>query len=305
MENDMKDLYIECSNGIDENSLLSALYEISGAGEEFLERLNAIGFKNISVKAEKDSVSGIGMTRFRVDVEEEESIPIEDLFPVDGLYAFEAGYAEYVKQVEMQNARRNTPARGYGVRNFGADEEEPEEAVSDMQAEAYYDTPGQVFQIINSFDISDDAKVKIKEIYDSVFTARAELADVHYSKVRLSEEGELKAILYTSAIAMLLEMMNAGRIVASEVNIGSGSVTDDEQHCPVPNPVTAELLKNTPVFSDTSNENMTSIMAAAILKYYCSEFTAEKHITYTDVGYGVYENEGGKRYTRVFCGNME
>lgn len=301
----MNDLYIECINGLDENSLLSALYEASGAGEEFLEKLNTMGFDNINVSAVRNKNQGIMMTRFEVTVKEEELPAIEDLFPEDGLYAFEAGYAEYVKQVELQNAM-SQQARRYGARNLKPDGfDAPAEEEVKIEAAANYDTPGQVFQIINSLDVSDEVKEKVKEIYDSVASARADLGDVHYSKVKYEEEGELKSIIYTVAIALLIEMIGPDRIVSSYVNRGSGSVMENDDIHLVPKPVTAHMLKDIPTVSDSTDENMISTMAAAVLKHYCDSFSMENSMVFDRIGYGLYENEKGTRYSRVFLGSID
>ncbi|MGO5359555.1 nickel insertion protein [Anaerofustis sp. LCP19S3_F7] len=100
----MKQIYVNCSNGADCESIISALYDLYDNKTEFLNVINnlEIGDINISFKDRKinnrvfKSVSN-DYINYNKGKEIDNNILEEDI-PLDSLYAYEVGYDDYLKE---------------------------------------------------------------------------------------------------------------------------------------------------------------------------------------------------------------
>ena len=100
----MKQIYVNCSNGADCESIISALYDLYDNKTEFLNVINnlEIGDINISFKDRKinnrvfKSVNN-DYINYNKEKEIDNNILEEDI-PLDSLYAYEVGYDDYLKE---------------------------------------------------------------------------------------------------------------------------------------------------------------------------------------------------------------
>ena len=82
------------------------------------------------------------------------------------------------------------------------------------------------------------------------------------------------------------EALNVGRILASPLNVGSGTVECAHGVMPVPAPATMELLKGIPVYSGEVQKELVTPTGAAIVKVLAAEFGQRPLMTSEKIGYG-------------------
>jgi uncharacterized protein (TIGR00299 family) protein len=143
-----------------------------------------------------------------------------------------------------------------------------------------------VNKIINKLKISKGVKDAALAVYQSIAQAEGKAHNCEVSQIHFHEVGELDAISDIVGTCMLIEELNAGKIIASPVNVGGGFVKCAHGVLPVPAPAAAELLKGVPVYSGEIKEELCTPTGAALLKYFVNEFSDMPQMKIDKIGYG-------------------
>ena len=128
-----------------------------------------------------------------------------------------------------------------------------------------------VNKIINKLKISKTVKDNALAVYQSIAQAESKAHNCKVSQIHFHETGQLDAIADIVGVCMLIEELNADKIIASPVNVGGGFVKCAHGVLPVPAPAAAQLLKGVPIYSDEIKEELCTPTGAALLKYFADE----------------------------------
>jgi uncharacterized protein (TIGR00299 family) protein len=150
--------------------------------------------------------------------------------------------------------------------------------------------------LIDHLKITSAAKKNAQEVYKLLADAESHVHGVPIDKIHFHEIGELDAVADIVGVCMLIEELAPDLILASPVNVGSGSVRCAHGILPVPAPAAAHLLQNIPIYSDAEGELCTPT-GAALLKHFVKEFCKMPAITIEKLGYGM----GKKDYEKANC----
>jgi uncharacterized protein (TIGR00299 family) protein len=126
--------------------------------------------------------------------------------------------------------------------------------------------------IIESSSLSPAITQKSIAIFERLANAEAAVHGTTPEKVHFHEVGAVDAIVDITGAVIGLELLGVTRIIASPVNLGSGSVPTSHGKLPVPSPAAAELLKGIPVYSSAVSFELTTPTGAAILSTLGSAF---------------------------------
>jgi uncharacterized protein (TIGR00299 family) protein len=88
-----------------------------------------------------------------------------------------------------------------------------------------------------------------------------------------------------------MEWLEATRIVASPVNVGSGSVRCAHGVFPVPAPATARLLTGVPIYSGAVQTELTTPTGALLVTAYAQSFGPLPQLRVSSIGYGAGDND--------------
>jgi len=105
-------------------------------------------------------------------------------------------------------------------------------------------------------------------------------------KVHLHEVGALDSIVDIVSTVHALELIGARRIVASPLNVGSGTIRSSHGLFPVPAPATAKLLEGVPIYSGTQRAEMVTPTGALLITAYATEFGGIPPMRIAKIGYG-------------------
>jgi uncharacterized protein (TIGR00299 family) protein len=105
-------------------------------------------------------------------------------------------------------------------------------------------------------------------------------------KVHLHEVGALDSIVDIVSAVHALELIGAERIVASPINVGSGSVRSSHGLYPVPAPATIRLLEGAPIYSGPQRAEMVTPTGALLVTSYADAYGAIPAMTLERIGYG-------------------
>lgn len=150
---------------------------------------------------------------------------------------------------------------------------------------------------VNALKVSDRVKADVLAIYDIIAAAESEVHGVPIDEIHFHEVGTLDAVADITAVCALIEKLSPGRIIASPVNTGSGTVKCAHGILPVPAPATAVILKGIPAYSNGINSELCTPTGAAILKHFADEFAPLPQMTIEKAGYGM----GKKNFETANC----
>jgi uncharacterized protein (TIGR00299 family) protein len=114
-------------------------------------------------------------------------------------------------------------------------------------------------------------------------------ADIHQTRVEdvhLHEVGALDSILDIVGGVFALEWFGADRIVASPLNLGSGTVRCAHGTLPVPAPATARLTQGVPVYADGPAVELTTPTGALLVTGLAASYGPLPAMRVERIGYG-------------------
>jgi hypothetical protein len=135
-------------------------------------------------------------------------------------------------------------------------------------------------------------------------------ADIHQmaiEDVHLHEVGALDSIVDIVGGVFALEWFGADRIVASPLNLGSGTVRCAHGTFPVPAPATARLTQGVPVYQDGPAVELTTPTGALLVTGFADAFGPLPPMRVDTIGYGAGSRDVADRpnVLRILVGEAE
>lgn len=140
--------------------------------------------------------------------------------------------------------------------------------------------------LISASSLGTRVKQKSLSVFRRLAGAEAKVHGTTIEKVHFHEVGAVDAIVDIVGSVIGLEHLGVTEIIASPVNVGSGSIHTSHGKLPVPAPATAELLKGIPLYSSSVTIELTTPTGAAILTALADSFGPLPQFTASAVAYG-------------------
>jgi pyridinium-3,5-bisthiocarboxylic acid mononucleotide nickel chelatase len=147
-------------------------------------------------------------------------------------------------------------------------------------------TVGEIGRLIDGSALSMRAKARAKELFGRLADAEAAIHGTSIEKVHLHEVGALDSIIDIAGTVYALETLAVDRIVASPLNVGSGSIRSAHGLYPVPAPATTRLLRGAPIYSGPQTVELVTPTGALLITAYADSFGAVPPMRLQRVGYG-------------------
>ncbi len=141
-------------------------------------------------------------------------------------------------------------------------------------------------RLIDGSALSRTGKDRARELFNRLGEAESEIHGTPLDQVHLHEVGALDSIIDIVGTVFAMESIGADRIVASPLNVGSGSVHSAHGVYPVPAPATARLLKNAPIYVGPQKVEMVTPTGALLVTAYAQEFGPVPPMRIAQIGYG-------------------
>lgn len=149
----------------------------------------------------------------------------------------------------------------------------------------------EIFEIIDSADISERAKSRAKEIFDRLAEAEARVHGVPKEEVHFHEVGAVDSIVDVVGTALALDLLGVEKVFSSPIPLGRGFTRSAHGTIPVPAPATVELLRGAPVRGTDIEAELTTPTGAAIASTLASDFGPMPPMRIESVGYGAGSRE--------------
>jgi pyridinium-3,5-bisthiocarboxylic acid mononucleotide nickel chelatase len=147
-------------------------------------------------------------------------------------------------------------------------------------------TLAEIAGLIDGSGLSACGKARAQALFRRLGEVEAAIHGVPLERVHLHEVGALDSIIDIVGAVHALEHLGADRIVASPLNVGSGTVRAAHGVYPVPAPATLQLLSGAPVYAGSQKAEMVTPTGALLVAGYASAFGPLPRMTVRAVGYG-------------------
>lgn len=155
----------------------------------------------------------------------------------------------------------------------------------------------EIFEVINTLNVDENIKVDAKSIYKIIADAESAAHGISVADVHLHEVGMIDAIVDIVSFCFIKKELEIDKIYASPITVGYGSVKTAHGIMNVPAPATAAVLADLPIKGGDIEDELCTPTGAAILKYFCTDFSVLGDFEYDCVGVG----NGTKDFERANC----
>lgn len=144
----------------------------------------------------------------------------------------------------------------------------------------------EILSFIDSVPLEVKVREDAKKVYSLIAEAESRVHGRPIENVHFHEVGSLDALADVLSVCALMHELAPERILASEVNVGSGTVRCAHGILPVPAPATELILRGVPIYSGQIKSELCTPTGAALLKYFVWKFGAMPTMQIENAGCG-------------------
>lgn len=144
----------------------------------------------------------------------------------------------------------------------------------------------EIMAFIDLVPLDEAIRVNAKKVYSIIAEAESRVHGHPIENVHFHEVGSLDALADVLSVCTLMHELAPERILASEVNVGSGTVRCAHGVLPVPAPATELILRGVPIYSGQIKSELCTPTGAALLKFFVLEFGAMPTMQIENAGCG-------------------
>jgi len=158
--------------------------------------------------------------------------------------------------------------------------------------------------LVDRSALSGAGKERAKALFRRLAEAEAAIHQVSVDAVHLHEVGATDSIVDIVGTVRAMEWLGVDDVMASPLNVGSGTVECEHGTFPVPAPATARLLTGVPVYAMGVPGERVTPTGAVLLTGYASAYGPLPPMRIERIGYGAGDRDlpGLPNVLRVFAG---
>ncbi|MSV27926.1 MAG: nickel pincer cofactor biosynthesis protein LarC [Bryobacterales bacterium] len=143
-----------------------------------------------------------------------------------------------------------------------------------------------ILKIIERGEMPERVKQNASAVFQRLGEAEASVHQMPIEKVHFHEVGAIDSIADIVGACVGFELLGAGEIVCSPLNLGSGTVNTEHGLLPVPAPATTALVAGVPVYARGPAVELTTPTGAAVVTTLARSFGVMPPMTIKSTGYG-------------------
>jgi len=270
--------YLECFSGISGDMLLGALVD-AGVPFALLEETTAA--LNIGARLEMRKVSRGGLAGTKIDV------IVENDHATTHDHAH--GEASHIHDRD-RNEHSHAHAHDHGTEHGHSHEHQHADGTVHTHAHEHEHQPHRslstILAIIADAPLTDQVKSRASLAFQLLGEAEAKIHSMPIEKVHFHEVGAVDTIVDIVCSAVGCAHLGVDRWLASNLNVGSGTVQCAHGTLPVPAPATLALLGDAPIYASGSPMERVTPTGAAILRMLSVEYASLPAMRISTSGYG-------------------
>jgi pyridinium-3,5-bisthiocarboxylic acid mononucleotide nickel chelatase len=273
-----KVLYLDCFSGVSGDMVLGACLDAGLPLDALRAALGSLGLDDYAVSSARVLRAGVSATRW----------VLEERVPAGAVPAQER------EEVRVADGSAAADRAGHGGRG-AAHHRHPHRHV------------GQIERLIARSALAPASRERAIALVHRLAAIEADIHQMPIEDVHLHEVGALDSILDIVGGVFALEWFDAERIVASPLNLGSGTVRCAHGTFPVPAPATARLTQGAPVYQDGPAVELTTPTGALLVTGFATSFGPIPPMRVDRIGYGAGHRDFADRpnVLRVLVGEAE
>jgi len=143
-----------------------------------------------------------------------------------------------------------------------------------------------IAHLIRHSALSGSGKARAISLFERIGAAEAAIHGVPIERIHLHEVGALDSIIDIVGAVHALEWLGVDEVMASPLNVGSGTVSMAHGTFPVPAPATLRLLTGVPVYSSGVQAELVTPTGALVVSDYATAYGPLPAMRVERVGYG-------------------
>lgn len=164
----------------------------------------------------------------------------------------------------------------------------------------------EIMDFIDAVPLSDEVRTNAKAVYSLIAEAESTVHGKPIENIHFHEVGSLDALADVLSVCELMYELAPEKVLASPVNVGSGSVKCAHGILPVPSPAAELILRGVPIYSGSVTGELCTPTGAALLKHFADDFIAMPVLMVECVGYGTGKKDfEAANVVRVLLGDTE
>jgi len=264
-------IYLDCFSGASGDMLLGALIDAGVPIDAVRRALGSLAIDPAAVWTERVVRTGVSATKFCVRGEDDGPAHAHHAAP-DGLPTHSQGNA-----VGARHAHDHAGAHH--------EYDHPHDGPHSHR------TLPEICGLIDGSSLSPAGKDRAKALFARLGDAEAAIHGTPIEQVHLHEVGALDSIIDVVGVVFALEWLGADHVVASPLNVGSGTVRSAHGLYPVPAPATLRLLGGAPIYAGHQQAEMTTPTGALLVTAYAHSYGPVPEMRLRAVGYGAGSRE--------------
>jgi pyridinium-3,5-bisthiocarboxylic acid mononucleotide nickel chelatase len=165
----------------------------------------------------------------------------------------------------------------------------------------------QIAAAIERSALSRAGKDRAIGLFRRLGEAEAAIHNVSIDDIHLHEVGAMDSIIDIVATVHGMDWLDADRVVASPLNVGSGTVECAHGTFPVPAPATARLLQGVPIYAGAVAAELVTPTGALLVTEYADSFVPLPAMRVQSIGYGAGDSDfkGHPNVLRMLVGETD
>jgi uncharacterized protein (TIGR00299 family) protein len=250
-----KTAYFDCFSGASGDMILGALLDAGLPDRAVRGALGSLAIEYGEVSFARVLRSGISATKFSVGVRDRQAVaPAVHAHPPD-----------------HHRHEHHTHAHVHGS---GPSPHHDHHSLTDIA------------RCIERSALSREGKDRAVHLFRRLAEAEAAIHDMPVDSVHLHEVGAVDSIIDIVGAVYGMEWLGVDNVVASPLNVGSGTVTCAHGTFPVPAPATALLLRGVPVYAGRVAAELVTPTGALLITEYAKRFGPLPEMRIDVVAYG-------------------
>lgn len=284
-------LYLDCFSGASGDMVVGALLDAGLPLDRLRDVVSTLGLPGVTIAADRVDRSGIAATKFRV-VEGADGRPQDRALRPDHRHNHGRD-DEHRVDYDHDHAHPDDHTHDHDhTHERASHRHHPHRGLPDIAA------------LVEHSGLSAASKARAIGLFTRLAEVEAGIHQMPIEQVHLHEVGAVDSIVDIVGAVFALEWLAPDRIVASPLNVGSGTVHCAHGELPVPAPATTRLLEGAPIYSHGPRAELLTPTGALLVTDYASEYGPVPAMTLDRVGYGAGDRnpEGMPNVMRVLVG---